>query len=319
MRNKTKEFGMADVLIIGGGITAHSAAIYTSRANLKTIVISALEPDQLSLTTVVENYPGFPEGIDGPELIQRCKKQAEKFGAEYVLAKAESFKPVKEGFEVGADGKTYRSRTVIISTGATARTLNVPGKDKYFGRGVSTCAVCDAALYKGKEAIVIGGGDSAMEEALALYKFASKVTIIHRKDKFRASKIMQNRVSSLKDKINVKWNSALTEVLGDGKFVKGVKIKDVDTGKESEIKCDGVFFAIGHDPNTSIFSKHIKLDKHSFVITDKRVSTNVPGVFAAGDVQDPVYKQAATSAGSGVAAALEAEKYIENLKATGKY
>ncbi len=305
-----------DVIIIGGGIAAHTAALYTARANMKPIVISGNEPDQLSLTTTVENYPGFPEGILGPKLIEDCKEQAKKFGAVYIEEKADSFKPRNDYYEIGIGKKKYLARTVIISTGASARTLKVPGEDKFFGRGVSTCAVCDAALFKDKEAVVIGGGDSAMEESLALYKFAKKITIIHRKDKFKASKIMQERVLKLKDKISIIWNAAVTEILGDGKFVTGVKIKDVTTNKESEVRCQGVFLAIGHVPNTKIFEGIVKLDKVGYIKTDKRARTNLQGVFASGDVQDFIYKQAVTSAGTGCMAAIESEKFIENLKAT---
>ncbi len=303
-----------NVIIIGGGIAAHTAALYNARADLSPLVISAPELDQLSLTTVVENYPGFPDGIMGPELIKNCKAQAEKFGAKYILGKVDSFRVKKGYFEIGVGNDKYESLTVIISTGAAARTLNVPGKEKYFGKGVSTCAVCDAALYRNKEAIVIGGGDSAMEESLALSKFATKVTIIHRRNKFRASKIMQERVFALKDKIKIEWNSELVEILGDGKFVTGAKIRDSKTGKEKKIKCNGVFFAIGHDPATKVFSNEIKVDKLGFIKTDKLQHTSIPGVFAAGDCQDSRFKQAITSAGTGCAAALEAEKYIGDVK-----
>ncbi|MDP4012288.1 MAG: thioredoxin-disulfide reductase [Candidatus Nanoarchaeia archaeon] len=307
-----------DVIIIGSGIAAHSAAVYLSRAALKPLIIGAPEPDQLSLTTVVENYPGFPNGIMGPELIENCKKQAQKFGAEYKTAWVTSFKKSGKNYEVGTDKERFVTRTVIISTGASARWLGVKGEDKYKGKGISTCAVCDAALFRDKEVIVIGGGDSAMEETLALYKFAKKITIIHRRDSFRASKIMQARVLKLNDKIKIIWDSEIVEITGN-KFVEGAKIKNIKTNKKSEIKCQGVFLAIGHTPNTKIFEKLIKLDKLGYVVTDKRINTNLPGVFAAGDVQDFIYKQAVTSAGTGCMAALEAEKYIENLKAIGEY
>ena len=308
-----------DVIIIGGGIASHTSALYTARANLNPVIISSLELDQLSLTTTVENYPGFPKGIQGPDLIKNCKEQAKRFGATYVEGTVNSFVKKRGYFESIVSKDIYKSRTVIICTGASARKLGIPGEDKYFGRGVSTCAVCDAALYRGKTAVVIGGGDSAMEESLALYKFADKVTIIHRKDQFRASKIMQNRVFKLKDKISIIWDTAVTEVLGDGKFVRGIKIKNIKTNREGEIKCDGVFLAIGHTPNTKIFGGKIELDELGYIKTDKRARTNVEGVYAAGDVQDFIYKQAVTSAGTGCMAAIESEKYIENLKATGKY
>ena len=308
-----------DVIIIGGGIAAHTAALYTARASMQPLVLSGKEPDQLSTTTLVENFPGFPNGIMGPELISNCRKQAEKFGAEYVEEKADSFEVKKDRFVVGANGRKYPSRTVIMSTGASAKSLGIPGEKEYWGRGVSTCAVCDAALYRNRDVVVIGGGDSAMEESLALYKFAKKIYIVHRRDAFKASKIMQDRVLKLKDKIQIVWNSAATEVLGDSKFVTGVKIQDVNTNKVSQLKCDGFFLAIGHTPNTQVFAGKIALDKQGYIVTDKNSRTNVPGVFAAGDVQDPRFKQAATSAGTGCQAALEAEKFVENLKAEGKY
>ncbi len=324
MSDKTKEF---DVIIIGGGIAAHTAALYTARADLNPLVIAGFEPDQLSLTTLVENFPGFENGVDGPKLIENSKKQAQKFGARYIQENADSFKIISGGnkksnlFEIEAGGKTYRSKTVIISTGASARKLKIPGEDKFFGRGVSTCAVCDAALYKGKITAVVGGGDSAMEETLALYKFAKKVYLIHRREEFRASKIMQDRILKLsknKDKLEIIWNTEVTEVLGDKK-VTGIKIKNIKTNKTSEIKTDGFFLAIGHTPNTSIFKNEINLDKEGYIITDKLSRTNIPGVYAAGDVQDPVFKQAITSAGAGCQAAIQAERYIEHLKAERKY
>lgn len=308
-----------DVVIIGGGIAANTAALYTARANMKPLVISGPDLDQLSLTTTVENFPGFPDGILGPDLIRNSKKQAKKFGAKYIEAFVTSFDVKKKLFEVGVKNKKYTARTVIISTGASARKMGIPGEDKYFGRGVSTCAICDAALYRDKVTVVVGGGDSAMEEALALYKFAKKVIIIHRKDSFKASKIMQERALKLKDKISVVWDTIVNEVLGDGKFVTGVKVKNIKTNKISEIKCDGVFLAIGHIPNTKMLNGKIKLDEQGYVVTDKRSRTNVEGVYAAGDVQDPIFKQAITSAGTGCQAAIEAERYIENLKAKGEY
>lgn len=324
MADKKSNSEILDVLIIGGGIAAHTAALYTARADLNPLVIAGYEPDQLSLTTIVENFPGFPNGIDGPKLIQDAKKQAEKFGAKYIQENADSFKIIKQPknniFEVGAGGKTYKSKTIIISTGASARKLGIPGEDKFFGRGVSTCAVCDAALYKGKTTVVVGGGDSAMEETLALYKFAKKVYLIHRRDEFRASKIMQERILSLakdKNKLEIVFNTEVKEVLGE-KTVKGVKIKNLKTGKESTIDTDGFFLAIGHTPNTNIFKDKIKMDKEGYIATDKLSKTSIDGVYAAGDVQDPIFKQAITSAGAGCQAAIQAERYIEHLKAESK-
>jgi len=307
-----------DIIIIGGGIAAHTAALYTSRASLNPLVISGHEPDQLSLTSEVENFPGFPKGILGPELVKNAKEQAQRFGAKYTEGYVDSFKKLKGYFEVWVEKTKYKARTVIIATGASARRLKIPGEDKYFGRGVSTCAVCDAALFKNKGVVVIGGGDSAMEETLALYKFAKKVTIIHRKDSFKASKIMQDRVLKLKDRVNVIFDTIVTEVLGE-QFVTGVKVKNVNTNKESIINCNGVFLAIGHIPNTKMFENVVKLDKLGYIITDKRSRTNIEGVYAAGDCQDPIFRQAITSAGTACQAAIEAERYIEHLKATRNY
>lgn len=305
-----------DVVIVGGGIAAHTAALYTARAEMKPLVISAPDLDQLSLTSTVENYPGFPEGVLGPDLTDNCKKQAKKFGAEYKTGWVTSFKKSGSNYEVGTDKEKFIGRTVVIATGASARWTGVKGEEKYKGKGVSTCATCDAALYRDKTTLVIGGGDSAMEEALALIKFAKKITIVHRRDEFRASKIMQDRVLKEK-KIKVIWDSEIVEVVGT-KFVEGAKLKNKKTGKVTDVKCDGIFLAIGHIPNTKVF-KGVKLDKAGYIIADKNVNTNLKGVYAAGDVQDPRYRQAITSAGSGCKAAMESEKYIENLKGIGKY
>ncbi len=320
MPPKKSSPSVRDVIIIGGGIASHTAALYTARASMQPLVIAGIEPDQLSTTSLVENFPGFPEGINGPDLIVNCKKQAERFGAEYLDGKADSCVKNKDGlFAVSVDGKKFLGRTVIIGTGASARSLGIPGEKEYWGRGVSTCATCDAALFRNKTVVVVGGGDSAMEESLALYKFASKIYISHRRDEFRASKIMQDRVLKLKDKIEVLWNTEAVKVVGNGKLVSGVVLRDVNTKKERELKVDGFFLAIGHTPNTTIFSKLVQLDEHGYVVTDKRSRTNVEGVYACGDVQDPIFKQAVTSAGTGCQAALEAEKYVEHLKALGKY
>lgn len=299
-----------DLIIIGGGIAAHTAALYASRASLKPLVLSGsrAELDQLSLTGVVENYPGFPEGVKGPKLIEDCKKQAQKFGAEYIYDKIKSIKKNKSGFEITGN-KKYTAKAVIISTGASPRRLGIKGEKEYWGKGVSACATCDAPLYKNKTAVVIGGGDSAMEESLALIKFTKKVYLIHRRDKFRASKIMQSRVMKQKGKIEIIFDTEAVEVLGD-KLVTSLKVKNRKTGKEKKIKTDGVFYAIGHIPNTSMVKGVVKLDKMGYITTDKFGKTNVDGLYAAGDVQDPVFKQAITSAGTGCMAALNSEKFI---------
>lgn len=301
-------------MIIGGGIAAHSAAIYSSRANLKVLVLSASIPlDQLSMTSLVENYAGFPEGVMGPKLIKDCKLQAEKFGAEYKSGFVESIKKIKNGFKISTSDKEYKSKTVIIATGASPKKLKIPGEENYFGKGVSTCATCDAALFKNKQVVIVGGGDTSMEYALILTKFTDNVTIIHRKDKFRASEIMQERVFKLKDKINIIWDSEIKEIRGDGNFVSEIKIKNNKNKKDSILKCEGIFLGIGHTPNTGPFKKILKLDEKGYIKTKDSMSTDIDGIFAAGDCQDKKYWQAIVAAGSGCISALEAEKYISNL------
>lgn len=302
---------MENVVVLGTGIAGLTAAIYTARANLSPLLISGPEDGgQLTLTTDVENFPGFPDGIKGPELIAITRKQAEKFGARFKIEIATEFKQVKNGFElILSNGEKILSKTLIIATGASARWLGIPSEEKYKGRGVTTCATCDGALFKGKEVIVIGGGDSAMEESLFLTKFASKVTVIHRKLSLKASKIMQERFFK-NQKCSVIWDSAVEEIIGDGKKVTGAKLKNFSTGKVTELKCDGVFLAIGHIPNTSIFKGKVDMDGNGYLNADRNMKTSVPGVFAAGDVQDTRYRQAITAAGSGCQAAMEAEKYL---------
>ena len=306
-----------DLIIIGGGIAAHTAAIYAARAKLDLIVISALEQDQLSQTGIVENWPGSPKGIFGAELVANTKKQAESFGAKYVYEKAISFENKKAYFEVLTENAKYSALSVIVATGASAKKLGIPGESKFFGKGVSVCATCDASFYRDKIVAVIGGGDSAMEESLHLAKFAKKVYLIHRRDKFRASKIMQERVIKMKNKIEIMLDSAPIEIVGDKK-VSGIKIKNVETGKITEIKLDGVFLAIGHIPNTEFLKGKIKLDEEGYIITDKFSRTSIEGVYAAGDVQDRFFRQAITSAGAGCQAAIQAERYVEERKAEKK-
>ncbi|MDA1196742.1 MAG: thioredoxin-disulfide reductase [Nanoarchaeota archaeon] len=299
-----------NVIIIGGGISAHTAAVYTARADLSPLVLSGRGLDQLSQTSDVENYPGFPEGILGPDLISNAKKQAQKFGAEYIGDDVTGFKKVSGGYKLTTAKETYLGKTVIISSGASARKLGIPGEDTFFGRGVSTCATCDAPFFKDKKVVIVGGGDSAMEETMALYKFASEIHLVHRRDSFRASKIMQKRVLESKDKITIHYETETLEVLGD-KFVSGVKIKDA--AGESTLDCDGMFLAIGHIPNTAFLKGAVKLDNQGYIAVDG-VKTSLPGVYAAGDVMDPHYRQAITSAGTGCMSALEAEKYLELLE-----
>ncbi len=302
---------MENLVIIGGGIAGLTAAVYAGRADLSPLVIEGAAPGgQLALTTEVENFPGFPEGIQGPELVARVRKQAEKFGARFMSGNATSFEANKDGtFTIGLGEEKIVAKAAVIATGADARTLGLESEKKYFGKGVSTCATCDAFFFKGKKVTVIGGGDSACEEALTLSKFADKVTIIHRRDSFRASKIMQERVFK-NPKIDVVWDSAVVEVLGDGTKVTGVKVKNLKTGEEKAIECDGMFLAIGHIPNTKIFEGVLELDEKGYLKADERMRTNVPGAFAAGDVFDYYFQQAVTAAASGCKAAMEAEKYL---------
>jgi len=301
---------MYDVIIIGSGPAGLTAAIYTTRADLKTLVIAGGKwGGQLMLTTLVENFPGFPDGIQGPELMQNMKKQAERFGAEFLDEDFVSADFSLRPFKLTVSDKTFEARSIIIATGADTKWLEVPGEKEKIGRGVSSCAPCDAFFFKNKNVIVVGGGDSAMEEALVLTKFATSVTLVHRKDSFRASDIMQKRVLG-NPKIKILFNSEVIEVLGD-MSVTGVKIKNNQTNQISEMLIDGVFVAIGHFPNTGKF-KDIELDENGFIKVHDHFLTNKEGVFVAGDVHDAHYKQAITAAGYGCSAALEAEKWLES-------
>ncbi len=304
---------MRKVLIIGSGCSGYTAAIYSARANLAPLMISGMEiGGQLMLTTEVENFPGFPKGIQGPELMDLMKAQAERFGAQFLVDTVEKVDFSKRPFTVTtSNGVVEQAETVIISTGATAKWLGIESEKKFMGKGVSACAVCDAAFYRGKEVTVIGGGDTAMEESLVLTKFASKVTLIHRRDEFRASKIMQDRLRS-NPKVSLELNSVVDEIYGNGS-VEGVKVKNINTGAVKNIPCSGFFVAIGHQPNTIIFQGQINLDKNGYIVTEgKSTRTNVAGVFASGDVMDSYYRQAITAAGTGCMAALEAERFLEH-------
>ncbi len=305
---------MENVIILGTGCAGATAAIYTARAGLKPTLYEGEEPGgQLTLTTLVENFPGFPEGVQGPELVEMMKKQAIKFGGTFKYGKATEIKKIKEGFEVTIDNKDkVQTKTVIVATGASARWMDIPSEKAYKGKGVSTCATCDAFFYKGKdEVLVIGGGDSACEEALTLAKFAKHVTIVHRRNEFRASKIMQERVLKHPN-ISVVWDTTIEEVIGDGKHVTSAKFKNINTNKTTEHKCNGIFLAIGHVPNTGFLKGLVDLDEKGFIKTDRRMATNVEGIWAAGDVQDHIYKQAITASGSGCQAAMEVEKFLES-------
>jgi thioredoxin reductase (NADPH) len=299
------------VMIIGSGPAGLTAAIYAARADLSPVMIEGFERGgQLMLTTDVENYPGFPDGIMGPELMEQFRKQAERFGTRIISSNVTRVDFAERPFKVWVDDDLYQSDTVIISTGASARWLGVPGEEKLRGFGVSACATCDGFFFRDRAIAVVGGGDSAMEEALFLTKFASKVTIIHRRDEFRASKIMARRALD-HPKIEVLWDSVVEEILGeDG--VTGVRVHNVKTGDESVLEVEGVFVAIGHTPNTGVFADHIELDAAGYIVTDPGgTATSVPGVFAGGDVVDSVYRQAITAAGMGCRAAIDAERWRE--------
>ena len=301
---------MEKLIILGSGVSGCTAAIYASRAELSPIVLSGPQDGgQLMWTTEVENFPGFPEGVTGPDLVAKCKKQAEKFGARFEFGIVKSVKQIKDGFELEVDNKKIQTKALIIATGATARWLGISYEEKYKGRGVSTCATCDGAFYKDKEVIVVGGGDAAMEEASFLTKFASKVTIVHRRDEFRASKIMQEEVLANK-KIKIIWDSTVVEIVGDDKAVTGVKLKNVKTNEVTDFSCNGVFLAIGHVPNTKFLGNLLEVDKNGYLKADVWMHTSVKGIFAAGDVADTRFRQAITAAGSGCKAAIEAEKYL---------
>ena len=302
------------VIIIGSGPAGLTAALYTARANLKPLVFEGSQPGgQLTITTDVENFPGFPDGIMGPELMDLFRKQAERFGAECYFEHVTRIDFSKKPYRVWVADKEYQSESIIIATGATAKMLGLESEKELMGFGVSACATCDGFFFKEKKVLVVGGGDSAMEEANYLTKFASEVVIVHRRDEFRASKIMIDRAMS-NPKIRVLWNSSIQEIFGSQeKGVRSVMIKKTDSDEKFEEKCDGVFMAIGHKPNTELFSKTLEMDDNGYLITKKDSTlTNIEGVFACGDVQDNVYRQAITAAGSGCMSAIDAERYLEN-------
>jgi thioredoxin reductase (NADPH) len=300
------------LIIIGTGPAGYTAAVYAARANLKPLIFAGPEPGgQLTLTTHVENYPGFPEGILGPDLMEAMKKQAERFGAELIYDAVTKVNFKTHPFEMFVGNDKFTSDTVIISTGASAQLLGLESEKKLLGHGVSTCATCDGAFFRNQEVAVIGGGDTAMEDSTFITKFASKVSIIHRRDTLRASKIMQERAMK-NPKIQFIWNSTIDDIHDPEKgTVTGLTLRDVKTGKKSDLAVSGVFVAIGHKPNTKIFEGQIDMDEQGYIRHHKRTMTNIDGVFAAGDVVDHYYRQAVTAAGMGCQAAMDVEKYLE--------
>lgn len=303
---------MEKMIIIGAGPAGLTAAIYAARADLSPLVVTGRQPGgQLVLTSEVENFPGFPDGIVGPDLMMNMRKQAEKFGARFVDDEVTGVDFGVRPLQICIEGERFESESVIIATGASARWLELPTEKKFIGRGVSSCATCDGFFFRNREVAVIGGGDAALEEAIFLTKFARKVTLVHRRDELRASKILQDRARR-NPKIDFVWNSVVDEVIGED-HVAGLALRDTKTGEKSRLVIDGVFVAIGHDPNTKVFDGQIDLDAKGYVKVVGETKTNVPGVFVAGDVEDLRYRQAITAAGAGCKAAMDAEVYLEGV------
>ncbi|MDO8835003.1 MAG: thioredoxin-disulfide reductase [Vicinamibacterales bacterium] len=304
---------LRDVVIIGSGPAGLTAAVYTARANLKPLLIEGLQSGgQLMLTTTVENFPGFRDGIMGPDLMGEMRAQAERFGTDIVEGDVTSVDLTQRPFRIVTSDATYLARTLIVATGASAKLLGLPAERSLMGHGVSTCATCDGFFFRGRPIAVVGGGDTALEEAIFLTRFASKVTLVHRRDSLRGSKIMQDKALA-NPKIEVAWNSVVEDIKDVGKGeVTAMVLRDVKTGAVRDVPVDGVFVAIGHTPNTRLFTGALAMDDNGYIMTGSGTRTNVPGVFACGDVQDHVYRQAITAAGSGCMAAIDAERFLES-------
>jgi thioredoxin reductase (NADPH) len=305
-----------NVIIIGSGPAGFTAGLYAARASLSPLLLTGNDyGGQVSITYDIENYPGFPESLSGPELVEKFKAQAEKFGTRVEFDYVKEIVVDQHPFIVRTEnGAEYRTRTIIVSTGARPRYLEVPGEKQFTGKGVSYCATCDGFFFRGKDVLVVGGGDSAAEEALFLTRYASRVRILHRRDKLRASKILQDRVFA-NEKIEMVWNTVVTEVVGANGAVTGVKTQNTVTGAEDSLATDGLFVFVGHLPNNDLFPGKLELDVDGHLITDRKLRTNVPGIFAAGEIQDKVFKQVATSVGQGCAAAMSATRFLEELEA----
>jgi thioredoxin reductase (NADPH) len=302
-----------ETIILGSGPAGLTAAIYAGRSRCCPLLIHGHQPGgQLTTTTAVDNFPGFPEGIEGPDLMENMRQQAERFGAQFVEGDVTKVDLQERPFRIWLDDQLYRCLTLVISTGASPRLLGLGNEESLYGRGVSVCATCDAFFYRDREVVVVGGGDTAMEEAVFLTRFASKVTVVHRRDSLRATPVLADRALSNKA-IHFSWNSEVSEILSDQAGVTGVRVKNVINGEESELACEGIFIAIGHMPNTSLFEGQLDLDNEGYLLTKNGTETNIPGVFAAGDVQDQQFRQAITAAGTGCMAAIQAERFLDDL------
>jgi len=314
----TESQDLSRYLIIGGGPSGLTAAIYAARNNCCPLLIQGGQPGgQLTTTTTVDNYPGFPEGVEGPELMERMEQQARRFGTRFVTGEVTRVDFAARPFRVWVGDQPYQGKTVIISTGASPKMLGLPNEWDLMGRGVSVCATCDAFFYRDKEVVVVGGGDTAMEEASLLARFARRVTVVHRRGTLRATDILQRRAKE-HPRIDFRWNTQVKAILGDGQTgVTGVRLHDTASDAEEDFPCDGLFIAIGHTPNTALFRGQLELDVNGYLVTRDGTATSTPGVFAAGDVQDPHFRQAVTAAGSGCMAAIQAERYLEACEEQG--
>lgn len=306
-----------ETIILGSGPAGLTASIYAARSRCCPLLIHGRQPGgQLTTTTVIDNFPGFPEGIQGPELMELMEKQARRFGTEFLEGEVGRVDLSSRPFRLWVENRLYRSRTLLICTGASPKMLGLPNEWELYGRGVSVCATCDGFFYKDKEVVVVGGGDTAMEEAAFLARFAGKVTVVHRRDTLRASLPLQKRARENR-RITFRWDTLVTKILADRQGVRGVRLQNVQTGREEKLSCDGVFIAIGHTPNTGLFRGQLEMDEEGYLLTRNGTETNIPGVFAAGDVQDPHFRQAITAAGSGCMAAIRAERYLECVEDQG--